>query len=44
MATPLVLQPEVPYVPTCSRLSLQDFYDVSGGDGEYVGQVPASGA
>ncbi|KAI7835642.1 hypothetical protein COHA_010473 [Chlorella ohadii] len=34
MATPLVLQPEVPYVPTCSRLSLQDFYDEWSSRGE----------
>lgn len=30
MAAPLPLQPEVPYLPTCSRLSIQDFWDVSG--------------
>lgn len=27
MAAPLPLQPEVPYLPTCSRLSIQDFWD-----------------
>ena len=30
MATPLPLQPEVPYLPTCSRLDIQTFWDVSG--------------
>lgn len=40
MAAPLPLQPEVPYLPTCSRLSIQDFWDVSGwGRGEKAGVV-----